>query len=162
MLEGRFRRPSPVGATRVAKARSSATLLRAIRRRGRFATLRGLRHSHRRAQCSALTRSKQASVPAKEIPSRPRTRVVAQLTQKGLSLRHFRACGNPVGRFLSLGSRFRGNDVKVFIHKDLWDCRWKAATSWLSLDQPGLVISCLEDMKPADANAEGADPPAGW
>jgi hypothetical protein len=57
-----------VGATRVAKARSSATLLRAIRRRGRFATLRGLRHSHRRAQCSALTRSKQASVPPKEIP----------------------------------------------------------------------------------------------
>jgi hypothetical protein len=30
----------------------------------------------------------------------------------------------------------------------------EAAASWLSLDQPGLVISWLEDMKPADANAE--------
>jgi hypothetical protein len=57
-----------VGATRVAKARSSAALLQALRRRGRFATLRGLRRSHRRVECSALTRSKQASVPPKEIP----------------------------------------------------------------------------------------------
>jgi hypothetical protein len=30
----------------------------------------------------------------------------------------------------------------------------EAASTWLSLDQPGLVISWLEDMKPADANAE--------
>jgi hypothetical protein len=68
MLDGSGRQPSTVGATRVAKARSSATLLRAIGRRSRFATLRGLRRSHRRVQCSALTRSNQASVPPKEIP----------------------------------------------------------------------------------------------
>jgi hypothetical protein len=30
----------------------------------------------------------------------------------------------------------------------------EAAASWLSLDQPDLVISWLEDMKPADAHAE--------
>jgi hypothetical protein len=32
--------------------------------------------------------------------------------------------------------------------------RVEAASTWLSLDQPGLDISWLEDMKPADANAE--------
>jgi hypothetical protein len=63
MLHGSGRQPSPVGATRVAKARSSAKILRAIRRRCRFATLRGLRRSPRRVQCSVLTRSNQASVP---------------------------------------------------------------------------------------------------
>jgi phospholipase/lecithinase/hemolysin len=43
-----------------------------------------------------------------------RQRAVAQLTQKGLFLRHSRASGNPVRHYLPLGSCFRGNDGKVF------------------------------------------------
>jgi hypothetical protein len=81
MVDGSGLQPSPVGATRVAKARTSATLLWTLRRRGRFATLRGLRRSHRTVQFSALTRSKQESEPPQEIPPRLRPRAVARLSE---------------------------------------------------------------------------------
>jgi hypothetical protein len=119
----------PVGATRVAKARSSATLLWAILRRGRFATLRGLRRSHRRVQCSALTRSEQASVPPQEIPPRLGQCAVAQRTQKGLFLRHSRASGNPVRKYRSLGFALPRERRKVFLKQLLMGSLMEAAAS---------------------------------
>jgi hypothetical protein len=42
-------------------------------------------------------------------------RAVAQLTQQSQFLRHARESGNPVGEKLLMGSRFPGNDDKVFV-----------------------------------------------
>jgi hypothetical protein len=124
MFDGRFRQSSPVGATRVAKVRSSATLCGPFAER--VASQPFAACAAPTEECSAAHSREANKRRCHRRRFRPASgRAVAQLTQKGLFLRYSRASGNPVRHYRSPGSRLRGNDGKVFLNRCLLDVRWK-------------------------------------
>jgi hypothetical protein len=118
MLHGSGRQPSPVGATRVAKARSSAALCRPFAEG--VASQPFAAYAAPTVECHAAHSREANKRRCHRRRCRPPAARSRAATRKGLFLRHSRGSGNPVRQYLPLGSRFRGNDGKGFLNSCFW------------------------------------------